>query len=319
MKTRSIILLYKKSYAANPEIANGFYRGNGDGTFTKLAKTYNTNLTPEGKGAMCFTDYNMDGLPDVLRTTDKGNLMINESDFDLSFESHDFIRNYKQDYSFYSDLQKFTYSNPLDYERLIDINNDGYIDYIYYYHPHIYGVDLLGADATDVWTEHTMFYDIDNFYKRKYFKDLNNDGLIDVLLENSEGNWNASEGHWDNQYGYDIYIQQTDGSFAMHNHITLGEITPTIEDIADFDNDGYMDLAVIKDSLTVTIYLGSKDFKYSQTAYIHLPHDFLLTQRGQISANRDIDNNGYIDMLFSKDNIIVYKRILERRSGCPLA
>ncbi|MBR6034880.1 MAG: VCBS repeat-containing protein [Paludibacteraceae bacterium] len=279
----------------------GFYRGNGDGTFTKLAKTYNADIVPEGDGAMCFIDYNMDGLPDVLRETNKGNLMLNEDDYDLTFETHDFVRQNVYGYhsSWQYESEQIIFNGD---QEMTDFNSDGYLDF-YYSNIYIYGEDING-EVSDKWTSlNRLHLDLNGY---KYSADLNNDGLEDILLSANEYeehvDTNGEERYY--WYGYDIYLQQTDGTFRKHDHIGLSDVTSTIKDISDLSNDGYLDLIVIKDSVTLTVYLGDKDMSYTQTKDIKLSNDWKMSSGNRITAKRDLDNNGYIDLICEGGYII---------------
>ena len=88
----------------------GFFKGRGDGTFIKLAKTYNSDLSVTGTIGECiFADVNMDGLPDAVVKTSKGNIIYNREDFDAEFSNG-------------------TYTLPTAPTPKYDFNNDGMAD-----------------------------------------------------------------------------------------------------------------------------------------------------------------------------------------------
>ncbi|TKK70211.1 RNA-binding protein [Ilyomonas limi] len=93
------------------------YRNNGDGTFTNVSKQ--AGITIEGWGhAACITDINMDGWPDVYVAND--------------FVSNDlcFINNHDGTFTDrLDDYFKHTGWNAMGTDA-VDINNDGYIDFI---------------------------------------------------------------------------------------------------------------------------------------------------------------------------------------------
>lgn len=268
----------------------GFYRGNGDGSFNKLAKSYNASFNTTGAHGMCYIDYNMDGLPDVLCETNKGNLMLNRDDFDLTFETHDFVCADKNSNGNESKGQMSLY---FDYDSgMADLNGDGYLDYYYHKNMHcyyIYGEDSDGKVA-DQWTAVNILNP--EMGIPQYDADLNNDGLPDFLVYSYENK----------QYGYVIYLQQTDGSFRKHGHIVLKN--SSISDIADLNNDGYLDLIVISDKKTIMIYLGDEYLSYSQVRTVSVPEEYIMKGSDDagvsyVSAKHDFDNNGYTDMFIS--------------------
>ena len=292
--------------------SGGFYRGKDDGSFVKLAKTYNSDLSPYGTAEMCFIDYNMDGLPDVFHSSNKGNLFINEEEFDMSLETHEFKRNYYDGYNLrLDDLDPFYRSYGAQTGKssmydLIDYDRDGYLDGFFWGN----NLHIYDTDTVDTWKQIQLPYDNPEWSNdNKYFADLNGDGLADVLVAADISEDHIVESTDDHDYrrwfGYNIYLQQTDGSIRKLSHITIGDETATIEDIADLNNDGYVDLIVIKNYKTIAIYLGDKDLLFKESVNITLSGERKITTRKSISAKRDLDNNGYPDLV-SSDGFVIY-------------
>ena len=224
----------------------GFYTYKGNDEFKKVAKTYNTDVQltkynasviyPEG---LNITDYNMDGMPDVVFPTNKGNVMLNQGDLDIEF---------------YNDATITTYDkNPNE-------------NFIY-------------STGSSQYSSH---------YSIK--RDINADGLLDLIFTNS------------------IRLNNGDETYTT---INPGYPSITRGVVEDFNNDGYLDVCTWNTKI-LRFYLGDADYSYSETIDITLPGNYTAyspwNYYQSIVSVRDVDNNGYVDFFVrgSECNFIVY-------------
>lgn len=264
---------------------DGFYTYKGDGTFKKIAKTYNTDISvsnwtgwsslnyPEGLNVQ---DYNMDGLPDVIFPTNKGTVMLNDGDLDVDFKDIKFM--------LVSDFSSSVGGSLEPYNTKWDnLFNTGWLEYrdvnggVYAY--------LSETDTSRTYTEIIPYwhYLYAQYSSCKYI-DMDGDGLKDRV-----GN-------------YKIEINNADGTY------TESHTCPATAYIEDFNNDGYFDICKWKNKKTLQIFLGDAEYSYSSIIEIPLPDGFVS---GTIKSMCDVDNNGYIDLYVyygtgSKKGYILY-------------
>lgn len=261
----------------------GFYTCK-NGEFKKIAKTYNTDLMNSQKYArpscMNVWDYNMDGLPDIIFPTNKGNVMLNQEDLDIEFKNIQFKTN------------SYVWTEGLYNPTLINAENTGYLNiYGNYNSGNTGGLSFLEAtDLTYTFTTATQglfgYSRITNIYKWYDYPvqaiwDYNGDGLMDAVGQTS------------------ININNGDGTYTT---IEKGNAYGLLE---DFNNDGYPDFMDWKNAKTLRCYLGDAENSYSQYVEMTLPQEYSRGSEyyNRIYSARDIDNNGYLDLLIYGDYI----------------
>ena len=148
----------------------GFFKGKSDGSFIKLAKTYNSDLTINNRSYLrdscIFADFNMDGLPDVQWSTNKGTVMYNMEDFDVEFSNETFTLPYT--------------------EEKYDFNGDGIDDEVKIKNSYALAI-ILNGEMKD-----TIELDLPNGYtlqrdhswgqRNPHVQDVNNDGFLDFIV-----------------------------------------------------------------------------------------------------------------------------------------
>ncbi len=249
-------------------ISSGFLENNGDGTFVKVGKLYNLNLSTSGNANV--VDYNKDGLPDVFVETNKGNMFVNAEDkmFDIETISYE------------------TY-NAKDF-YLGDFNNDGEPDGCY----HAGVIANHGNMQFDALTNRKPFGDITGLYivdNSGFIVDINNDGYLDVV---------ASQRIWPDLYNL-IIINHGNWNFTVH-YLDVPELQFGTSQVVrncqygDVNNDGYIDFLTHPTTRTVKIYYGDADLSYQRQETIYLPTRY---EGNKIVALYDFDNNGWLDIL----------------------
>ncbi len=166
---------YQTNWSGYQKIQEGFFKGRGDGTFIKLAKTYNSDLSVTGTIGECiFADVNMDGLPDVVVKTSKGNIIYNREDFDAEFSNE-------------------TYTLPSAPDPMYDFNNDGRADSYSIKNKHTILLHLnteAGVQTKELYLPSDFQL---NELETRYLKvgyDFDNNGYLDFI---STGNSSAAK------------------------------------------------------------------------------------------------------------------------------
>ena len=148
----------------------GFFKGKPDGSFIKLAKTYNTDLAINNRGYLrdscIFADFNMDGLPDVQWSTNKGTVMYNREDFDVEFSNE-------------------TFTLPCTEEKY-DFNGDGIDDKVKVKNKYALAIILNGEKKDtielDLPSGYTLWPDHEGGERNPHVQDVNNDGFLDFIV-----------------------------------------------------------------------------------------------------------------------------------------
>ena len=293
---------------------DGFYRGKTDGTMAKVAKTYNTDLTADGYSGMYYIDYNMDGLPDIIDYTNKGNVLINEDNFDFDFQSHDFVIQAEDLDAYDHDIITDDYpANQSHYLQWHDFNNDGWMDINLrrgYLSPSQQYADIHygtadrntyigGCKARYIRTSDnsSVYYYIgtaaywSNWIAR--YGDFNNDGFEDILT------------YMDNRFK--LFLNYGEDNFRLSSFRLPDDVAQRIDGVADIDNDGYLDILIVKNDATILVLLGDANQSFSNRVELCIPNDYQLPTNTNFpieDCSHDLDNNGYLDIVTSNGGVI---------------
>ena len=243
------------------------YENDGNGKFTKVAGAYQTTISFGGSDII--TDYNSDGLPDILQY-DNNKLTVYESavngfgEFDIITRSIDLPWPYSSYSYFIADLDGNGKMDIVRYDSIY-INKGDYKEYT--------AVPYKGAGPLAA-------------------IDFDNDGKMDIVSYTQEGRINA--------YTYRLWLSKGngDGSFADTVEIELPNIlgfNQSYIKFADMDGDGYPD-AIGYSEVQKAIYIfynnAGKGFRQSfkeikfKDGVGYDPIGFAY----------DFDNNGYLDL-----------------------
>lgn len=223
------------------------YTNDGQGNFTLVPKTFNSDLSV---GEWVIFDFNKDGYIDFMADETKGNVFLNTGDTDLDFEYE--LKDLKID----DETSGVIYLGDF----LLDTNNDGC------------------PETADFMTGELLFNTGDNLsyasakkFKLDNFFDVNHDGFPDLLSTPER----VSK-YWE------IYVLVKD-STAMHNYADpqllfcypeeYGGLSKMGDHVlADLNNDGMVDLAVIdKKNHLLRVIPGVPVEQWPATEYIEIP------------------------------------------------
>ncbi|WP_455587515.1 FG-GAP-like repeat-containing protein [Bacteroides sp.] len=258
---------------------NGVFENDGKGNYTKIKKIYNTNLSFHSRYdyGMYVADLNKDGLADILFSSYNGsnsyvNHHMNQGEKTLATESHD---------GYSVDANANT--------TIVDLNNDGYMDYIDEHRVRANaGDDLSFNDLTlesvsGNWgNHHTPILLMADLDKDGFYDGINNclykanDFPVYFYMNNGDNTFQQKE------------VPITDISFIPEDTWNLD-----ISAIADMNNDGYTDLIIKKNDQTILILVNNKNESFDKVIEVTMPrklNDF------SISKIYDYDNNGYLDI-----------------------
>lgn len=224
-----------------------------DGAWNPINKIFNTNL-PYYKNAFC-ADINRDGLPDIISFKDKFK-MLNMGDMDM-------------------EISDFAYS-PYNIQLISDLDNNGLLEIM-----HQNGsIEKCNPDYTidpNILTSNYIAGDIIKVF------DIDGDGLSDIV----------------SAYNGKVYAHLNDGQYGFErsahnfNFNYPSDTTIRIYEVADFDNDGLLDvLCNINDRLHILWNTVQKESVNSKNDSTDLKLSFL----GNVTL-LDIDNNGYEDII----------------------
>jgi len=157
-------------YSLNGAEQKGFFKGKADGSFIKLAKTYNSDLTVNSYSSLLdsciFADFNMDGLPDVQWSTSKGTTIYNREDFDVDFTYE-------------------TYILPST-EQTYDFNGDGIDDEVKIKNKYALAIILNGdvkdTIELDLPSGYTLLNDHSWGMRNPHVYDIDNNGYLDFVV-----------------------------------------------------------------------------------------------------------------------------------------
>ena len=259
----------------------GFYENEGKGAFNGVGKLFNLNLTFSTQyNDVNVVDYDMDGLPDLAGTNNKGNLFLNGGSF--SFTADEVAD------ETYFDLSR----NSV--KHLVDLDNDGLPDL----YREGYSSDEIfrntGRMQFDAATADRLGQSVSVYLSYYYLGacDIDRDGYTDlvgrvaerrdlndpkdsVVVYKNLGNW--------------TFLRIPVSLWVDYEHTAL----------ADMDNDGYADLVTLETTRMVRIHYGDADMAFARNEAVYLP----IACEG-LFALHDVDNNGYPDVVLS--HVVAY-------------
>lgn len=252
----------------NAEIvySSTFYERKSDDSYAAIRKTWNTDLS----AIRMFADFNNDGYPDILTS---GKVLYNSGEGDMSFDGEEVT------------------VNGLGYGRvsyMMDWNNDGKFAFGYE-NRNLFYVDQKGDfNYSILKSSDIRDYELGQFY------DFNRDGNMDV---------------WYNELDYAALKDQTkvclkvpgsDMQFSTEEKLYYQNSHKyQMSGFADFNSDGYAD-GYFFDNDYMVIVKGKPMSEWPCTETVAIP-----IGSGYKSDNYkllDVDNNGYIDILY-KGNV----------------
>lgn len=260
-------------YSSEPEsYIYGLLEGDGTGGFTKVGRTYNSDLIPT---YVHFIDFNMDGTPDFIGSTNKGNVFINGDDFDFEFSTENIVAPKLTNGEYIFD-NSYNWGNVY----LIDLNNDGFLDII----SNVSKAGVIYFNNGD--NKNFTRFDMSEWKNQDYIHinsvaDFNNDGYLDFIMYHSSNS--------------KVYMRLNNGN----NQFSTKEIPFLFSQsfCADLNGDGYPDMINWNTNDQVLyVYLGNAEADYSGNPVSFLMPDIEEYFRLAVQV-ADVDNNGYPDLI----------------------
>jgi hypothetical protein len=283
--------------------STGLWKNNGAGSFTKLSKIFNLTFAPTDAKWM---DWDKDGVMD---------LFYGVRDIYGQF-THGWLKNSLNDNFTKTDitLQKTNgmYEQGEAFFNMADLDNDGDLEPLEWqwnngeggnFHYNIYKNDGSGVFSVGA----TVPFDVIEVYEpdfRNHVADWNRDGFLDYYSL------------WEERNGYDytytgVMLFENHGNYSFEYKEIPFETPVTLRMggsafffvFADFDNDGYMDIAYSAGEKRVQILhnQGNEQFVAGDAIVIDHPEIALLSGvSGNLfkpAVKGDLDNNGYLDLL----------------------
>ena len=258
--------------------------------FTKVGRIYNTDLDPSTNGYYLVPiDYNMDGKPDFMGTTNKGNLFINLGSFDFDHTTVTYTVPPKEEGSTLDDYELHNL-----YYRF-DFNNDGYLDVLYD------SKRMLAINQGDnISFERMPLPEPASGWQRDMgqWLDFNRDGYMDFW-------WRETDTSVWSVWRYVLYLNNGDGTFERK---VIAEYpyweTPSI-DFFDLNNDGYPDMlwsimpdleGGVLETGSIHIVLGDASMNYAGKEEIVIDGYGMRYLPSEDNRLYDMDNNGWLDL-----------------------
>lgn len=268
--------------ALNSGSAGGsVYKNNGDGTFEQILLSTFADL----KGQLGFvTDFNRDGYPDfTIKNCSKGDVFLNygEQDFDFDYQT--------------VGMNLMNYSG-----KKADLNNDGLLDL--YKEGSSYPV-IATTDGINYVVTNINIKSSDN-----YFYDVNRDGLLDIVYYEYQNVAGVA-----GIYKYRFYCMKKDHTadftysepelmFEFSVEKVLYSPAQDPVQIADLNNDGYVDLIMKDRDFNLYIYAGTDNWPSTELT-VTIQNIFQnYSQYQHWDQFKDINNDGILDWPFISMN-----------------
>ncbi len=269
--------------------------------FKKVGRTFNSDLEPDLERIIPI-DFNMDGIPDFMGNTNKGNLFINEGSFDFTYSTETYTVPPKQ--STY-DTEITEYDLHDMYSRF-DFDNDGYLDVAYGgFHSLRLAINRGDNLSFDRQTLPDPGSDDNIEWEMGQWIDFNRDGYMDFWYRETDSNQRTT-------WRFIVYLNNGDGTFERKQvyecpYLT-GEFSPFFFDL---NNDGWQDIiwsimpdyaGGVLETGSTHIVLGDASMSYVGKEEVVLDGyafngEFFCYGCGHESRRLyDVDNNGWLDL-----------------------
>ncbi len=267
-----------------------FKKAEGD-TYSEISKMYNSHSEIRSFSNGTLTDLNHDGHVDLYQWTGSGDgytldpnvnslMAINEEDLNLEI----------------SDEGSDHYHIPPS--LYYDLDNDGNVDLVADYGRENMIFRNLGGMPP-------KFDKISLTNSPEWWIDVDKDGLLDFVAQ--------SYSYEDNARSYNVYYNQGDFTFSKGEAIKYDSY---YSKNIDLDNNGKLDRIVCMHSNNGYIYSIMWDNGEETPLLTEFDSDRTGLDRFNYNADLDLDNNGYIDILFPEGYVVMIdknRKITEAR------
>ncbi len=249
-------------------------------------------------------DFDNNGLPDIFFTSNRGDnrLFLNKGDF--QFEDITTEAGVKGSREFYTGV------------TTVDINNDGWLDiYVSCSGPQYdtFQQNLLYINNGDMtFTESAIAYGLSEYDSHSIqanFFDYDKDGDLDVYIVNTPVDFSLTDkiipidelyaNHSLKKYGGSDKLYRNNGDFTFTDVSSEVGIKPDIffgltSTIADFNEDGWMDIFVSNDFTGPDfLYINNQDGTFSEKAKQYFQHTSNYSMGADVG---DVNNDGLQDL-----------------------
>lgn len=253
---------------------DGIYTSDGDGTFTRLMRSYNVNIS--SMHSITVMDYNMDGLPDLygllgVQSGGPYNMMINNGDLDFSM----------QNVSFMIDGNDYERSSI---EAMADLDGDGLLDLINMITGNSYRGFYRNMGDNNYELYPIVPVDGPANLDMLYVADINRDGLKDYWAKKGE----------------DLVLGINQGNFQWEEKVISDMQGQTIVHyigVLDVNGDGFFDLVLVEGRYGrqgTRIFWGDASYDYER---------FDLLETNLWTTGVDINNDGRIELIDEGKNL----------------
>lgn len=281
----------------NNETITGLWKNDGTGNFNKLGKLFNLTFAPTHAK---WLDWDRDGVMD---------LFYGNRD---NYGNHGWLKNNLSDNFTKTDITLTTplYNNMFSgtFFNMADLNNDGLLEPLkWYWSNDNQNYEFLKNGGNGVFTTAgTIEHSTIGIYETDLVNnvvDWNKDGFLDYYTLAS-----TKTGVSYTYSGVKLFVNKGNFNFEykeipFETPITINQGFIDYPVFADFDNDGYLDIAFCAGEKRIQILKneGNERFVVGDAIVIDNPDISVLSNvRGQIYnpvLKGDLDNNGYLDLL----------------------
>jgi len=168
------------------------------------------------------------------------------------------------------------YDNDGDLDILISGNKNGYLSKLYENNGNDNFSELKNISLKGIASGSTSW------------GDYNNDGYLDILMTGTVYTSEATV----------VYKNNGDKTFSEQNEINLKQVKKSSADWGDYDNDGYLDIALMGideiDDMISKIYRNNGDNTFSELTDVSL----IGAGHGDLAFG-DFDNDNYLDLIIT--------------------